>query len=156
MVRSDADARVQVSPADGRVLHFGEINGERVEQVKGMTYSLNALLGVSGSSVNQPDQLEFVNQQGKTVDGECPQGLGLAILSGTDDTTNPRQTKNSPKSTTSPTPSRPSSAPRPSRFRSRNNPNKATPTPALPRTRGRLRTSRSSRTRPRGRRMMRR
>ncbi|GHJ85757.1 hypothetical protein NliqN6_2159 [Naganishia liquefaciens] len=65
----DTSAEV-VSPADGRVLHFGEINGERVEQVKGMTYSLNALLGVSGSSVNQPDQLEFANQQGKTVDDE--------------------------------------------------------------------------------------
>lgn len=60
----------QVSPADGTVLHFGEINGERVEQVKGMTYSLNALLGVSGDSVNQPDQLEFVKQEGRTVDGE--------------------------------------------------------------------------------------
>ena len=34
-----------VSPADGRVLHFGEIAGEQVEQVKGITYSLQALLG---------------------------------------------------------------------------------------------------------------
>ncbi|KAJ9127914.1 hypothetical protein QFC24_000199 [Naganishia onofrii] len=55
-----------VSPADGTVLHFGEISGERVEQVKGMTYSLNALLGVSGNSVNQPDQLDFVKQDGRT------------------------------------------------------------------------------------------
>lgn len=35
-----------------------------------MTYSLNALLGVSGNSVNQPDQLEFVKQHGETVDGK--------------------------------------------------------------------------------------
>ncbi|KAJ9108924.1 hypothetical protein QFC21_000245 [Naganishia friedmannii] len=56
-----------VSPADGTVLHFGEISGERVEQVKGMTYSLNALLGVSGNSVNQPDQLEFVKEDGRTI-----------------------------------------------------------------------------------------
>ena len=35
-----------VSPADGKVLHFGTIKGFRVEQVKGITYSLDALLGV--------------------------------------------------------------------------------------------------------------
>ena len=35
-----------VSPADGKVLHFGTIKGLRVEQVKGITYSLDALLGV--------------------------------------------------------------------------------------------------------------
>ena len=35
-----------VSPADGRVLQFGEVRaGGQVEQVKGMTYSLDALLG---------------------------------------------------------------------------------------------------------------
>ncbi|CAE6482110.1 unnamed protein product [Rhizoctonia solani] len=38
-----------VSPADGTVLHFGSITHDgRVEQVKGLTYSLDALLG-SGS-----------------------------------------------------------------------------------------------------------
>jgi phosphatidylserine decarboxylase len=35
-----------VSPADGTVLHFGAVQGARVEQVKGLTYSLDALLGV--------------------------------------------------------------------------------------------------------------
>lgn len=40
---------VLVSPADGKVLHFGEIHGRRVEQVKGITYSLDALLGSSSS-----------------------------------------------------------------------------------------------------------
>jgi phosphatidylserine decarboxylase len=35
-----------VSPADGKVLHFGTIKDLRVEQVKGITYSLDALLGV--------------------------------------------------------------------------------------------------------------
>ncbi|KAF8473583.1 phosphatidylserine decarboxylase-domain-containing protein [Kalaharituber pfeilii] len=35
-----------VSPADGTVLHFGEVRpGGHVEQVKGMTYSLDALIG---------------------------------------------------------------------------------------------------------------
>lgn len=35
-----------VSPADGTMLHFGTVQGSRVEQVKGITYSLDALLGV--------------------------------------------------------------------------------------------------------------
>jgi len=40
------DAAVLVSPADGTVLHFGTIKDRRIEQVKGITYSLDALLGV--------------------------------------------------------------------------------------------------------------
>ncbi|TAQ85680.1 hypothetical protein B7494_g5990 [Chlorociboria aeruginascens] len=36
-----------LSPADGRVLQFGVIDSGEVEQVKGMTYSLDALLGTS-------------------------------------------------------------------------------------------------------------
>ncbi|KAJ9480201.1 Phosphatidylserine decarboxylase proenzyme 1, mitochondrial [Pseudozyma hubeiensis] len=43
------DESILVSPADGKVLHFGEIAGRRVEQVKGITYSLDALLGVSSA-----------------------------------------------------------------------------------------------------------
>ncbi|EKM48385.1 uncharacterized protein PHACADRAFT_109032 [Phanerochaete carnosa HHB-10118-sp] len=37
---------ILVSPADGTVLHFGTIKGGRVEQIKGSTYSLDALLGI--------------------------------------------------------------------------------------------------------------
>lgn len=36
-----------VSPADGKVLHLGVIHDGQVEQVKGITYSLDALLGSS-------------------------------------------------------------------------------------------------------------
>lgn len=43
----EIDDSILVSPADGTVLHFGEIAGRRVEQVKGITYSLDALLGVT-------------------------------------------------------------------------------------------------------------
>ncbi|KAF7303714.1 Phosphatidylserine decarboxylase proenzyme 1, mitochondrial [Mycena indigotica] len=43
--RPVADA-ILVSPADGKILHFGTIQDLRVEQVKGITYSLDALLGV--------------------------------------------------------------------------------------------------------------
>jgi phosphatidylserine decarboxylase len=42
-----------VSPADGLVIQFGQIEGGQVEQVKGVTYSLDALLGAKG-----PKQLE--------------------------------------------------------------------------------------------------
>lgn len=36
-----------VSPADGTVLHVGAVEGDRVEQVKGLTYSLGSLLGLN-------------------------------------------------------------------------------------------------------------
>ncbi|KAF9074884.1 hypothetical protein BDP27DRAFT_1359125 [Rhodocollybia butyracea] len=40
------DDAVLVSPADGQILHFGTVQGSCVEQVKGITYSLDALLGI--------------------------------------------------------------------------------------------------------------
>ncbi|KAI6047005.1 phosphatidylserine decarboxylase-domain-containing protein [Pisolithus marmoratus] len=48
------DNAVLVSPADGTVLHLGTIDGLHVEQVKGITYSLDALLGVERSSPGSP------------------------------------------------------------------------------------------------------
>lgn len=59
----------QVSPADGTVLHFGKIVNARVEQVKGLTYSLDALLGVSQSS-GESISVEFADRQGAEVDDE--------------------------------------------------------------------------------------
>jgi phosphatidylserine decarboxylase len=47
-----------VSPADGRVLHFGEIVGERVEQVKGITYSLQALLGSESAAAGERTEIK--------------------------------------------------------------------------------------------------
>src|SRR5437870_238271 len=35
----------QASPVDGRVLVCGEVSGDQVEQVKGVTYSLSQFLG---------------------------------------------------------------------------------------------------------------
>jgi phosphatidylserine decarboxylase len=43
----DPNQNALLSPADGRVLQFGTIDSGEVEQVKGMTYSLDALLGTS-------------------------------------------------------------------------------------------------------------
>ncbi|KAL1738072.1 phosphatidylserine decarboxylase-domain-containing protein, partial [Schizophyllum fasciatum] len=61
------DDAVLVSPADGTVLHFGTIKDSRVEQVKGITYSLDALLGVERPGTptaevkSTRDQMEVVN-----------------------------------------------------------------------------------------------
>lgn len=43
--RSIDEQAVLVSPSDGKVLHLGVIQDNQVEQVKGVTYSLDALLG---------------------------------------------------------------------------------------------------------------
>ncbi|KAH9990494.1 phosphatidylserine decarboxylase-domain-containing protein [Russula vinacea] len=52
--RPIADAAL-VSPADGTLLHFGAVQGARVEQVKGLTYSLDALLGVERPKSRTPN-----------------------------------------------------------------------------------------------------
>lgn len=41
----DPDTQALVSPSDGKVLQYGQIQGGDIEQVKGMTYSIDALLG---------------------------------------------------------------------------------------------------------------
>ncbi|KAK2762204.1 phosphatidylserine decarboxylase 1 [Arachnomyces sp. PD_36] len=46
----DPNPSALVSPADGRILQFGMIENGEVEQVKGITYSLHALLGETTSS----------------------------------------------------------------------------------------------------------
>ncbi|KAI1861207.1 uncharacterized protein JN550_011029 [Neoarthrinium moseri] len=57
------DPNALLSPSDGRVLQFGQIEGGEIEQVKGMTYSIDALLGkntptpsISSQSSSAPDQ----------------------------------------------------------------------------------------------------
>ncbi|KAJ9211443.1 hypothetical protein DTO166G4_6957 [Paecilomyces variotii] len=51
----DNDPRAIVSPSDGRVLQFGLIERGEVEQVKGMTYRLEALLGDTTPSAVDSD-----------------------------------------------------------------------------------------------------
>ncbi|KAI0021890.1 phosphatidylserine decarboxylase [Xylariomycetidae sp. FL0641] len=41
----DPHPNALLSPADGRVLQYGKIEGNDIEQVKGMTYTVDALLG---------------------------------------------------------------------------------------------------------------
>ncbi|KAI9862626.1 MAG: phosphatidylserine decarboxylase 1 [Vezdaea acicularis] len=50
----DPNQAALLSPADGRVLQFGTIEDGEVEQVKGMTYSLDALLGSTKSGASSP------------------------------------------------------------------------------------------------------
>lgn len=57
--RPVADAEL-VSPSDGKVLKFGVIENGEIEQVKGMTYSIDALLGISTKRLAAPTHnLEF-------------------------------------------------------------------------------------------------
>ena len=49
-----------LSPADGKILQFGQIERGEVEQVKGMTYSLEALLGsASPTFTGPPDEQDI-------------------------------------------------------------------------------------------------
>ena len=45
MVASVFGFHAQISPADGKILHFGRVKNCEVEQVKGVTYSLETFLG---------------------------------------------------------------------------------------------------------------
>ncbi|KAG0236482.1 phosphatidylserine decarboxylase 1 [Actinomortierella wolfii] len=67
-----------ISPSDGRVLHFGIVDGARVEQIKGMSYRLDHFLGenakadevadmlVSTHAANIVDEEEFAEVNGIT------------------------------------------------------------------------------------------
>ena len=60
----------QVSPADGKVLHQGIISeGRHVEQVKGITYSLDSLLGL-GTPAHTLDEARYDAAQGSIADEE--------------------------------------------------------------------------------------
>lgn len=51
-----------MSPADGKIVNFGTVEGGRVEQVKGSTYSLEALLAGTGQvDKSHPPPLPFVH-----------------------------------------------------------------------------------------------
>ncbi|KAL1856169.1 phosphatidylserine decarboxylase 1 [Paecilomyces lecythidis] len=65
----DSDPRAIVSPSDGRVLQFGLIERGEVEQVKGMTYRLEALLGEATPSAVDPNA---------TLDNQEPDPMNVA------------------------------------------------------------------------------
>lgn len=68
-VRPIAQAAL-VSPADGKILHFGTVEGARVEQVKGITYSLDALLGASTPSNSEAEKVPFAQSDAEKVSDE--------------------------------------------------------------------------------------
>ncbi|XP_061417475.1 phosphatidylserine decarboxylase proenzyme, mitochondrial isoform X1 [Lethenteron reissneri] len=45
--------KCMVSPADGKILHFGRVRNNEVEQVKGVTYSLESFLGPQGGTPSE-------------------------------------------------------------------------------------------------------
>ncbi|KAI5787078.1 phosphatidylserine decarboxylase [Geopyxis carbonaria] len=76
-----------VSPADGKVLQFGEVRaGGQVEQVKGMMYSLDALLGTqspiissqNSSNTSDKNRDDKVAEAGEKTDSIREQGDNLA------------------------------------------------------------------------------
>ena len=66
----DPNPTALLSPADGRVLQFGIIENGEVEQVKGMTYSLDALLGGPDprTSPNPSAPLNIFSSRNKAAD----------------------------------------------------------------------------------------
>lgn len=67
----DPNPNALLSPSDGRVLQFGAIESGEVEQVKGMTYSLDALLGTSGEeALSLPSHLApQITKRGRRLPG---------------------------------------------------------------------------------------
>ncbi|XP_059402879.1 phosphatidylserine decarboxylase proenzyme, mitochondrial-like isoform X2 [Carassius carassius] len=51
-VRPVCDSHCVISPADGKILHFGRVKNCEVEQVKGVTYSLETFLGPHNRTEN--------------------------------------------------------------------------------------------------------
>lgn len=68
----DTNASALLSPADGRVLQFGIIEHGEVEQVKGMTYSLDALLGSKSPGAGQEQELLTGTGESKSLDQTDP------------------------------------------------------------------------------------
>ncbi|XXH00463.1 tau 95 subunit of transcription factor TFIIIC [Hypoxylon texense] len=58
----DPNPNALLSPADGRVLQFGKIEGNDIEQVKGMTYTIDALLGKNTPTPSLSDKQEQEQQ----------------------------------------------------------------------------------------------
>lgn len=61
-VRPIADTEL-VSPSDGTVLKFGVIENGEIEQVKGMTYSVDALLGLKTTQLAAPSHAPDIDRE---------------------------------------------------------------------------------------------
>lgn len=45
---------LQISPSDGKILTFGQVKNSEVEQIKGVTYSLESFLGPRACTEDLP------------------------------------------------------------------------------------------------------
>ncbi|RYP56817.1 hypothetical protein DL771_011592 [Monosporascus sp. 5C6A] len=68
----DPNPNALLSPADGRLLQYGKIEGGDIEQVKGMTYSVDALLGKQSPapSLSESGQPAEGHRAKTAVDGD--------------------------------------------------------------------------------------
>ncbi|OCU01806.1 phosphatidylserine decarboxylase L homeolog isoform X1 [Xenopus laevis] len=60
--RPVCDSHSVISPSDGKILHFGRVKNCEVEQVKGVTYSLESFLGPQTWTENQLQKTSFQDQ----------------------------------------------------------------------------------------------
>ncbi|EEQ27155.1 phosphatidylserine decarboxylase 1 [Microsporum audouinii] len=71
----DPNPSALLSPSDGRILQFGMIERGEVEQVKGMTYSLEALLGMGTASPDSEPVHPTTRPMHKVDDDTDPENL---------------------------------------------------------------------------------
>lgn len=75
----DPNPRAILSPADGRVLQFGTIEHGEVEQVKGVTYSLDALMGGKAPSTStNPAAPSNMFQQPQSLPSDDPDAVAIS------------------------------------------------------------------------------
>ncbi|KAG9487373.1 hypothetical protein GDO78_007303 [Eleutherodactylus coqui] len=67
--RPVCDSHCVISPADGKILHFGRVKNCEVEQVKGVTYSLESFLGPQTWTENLPISKTSFQDQLVTKEG---------------------------------------------------------------------------------------
>lgn len=60
-----------VSPCDGRVLHFGNASNANIEQVKGVSYSLEAFLGPQWQSLEHKAYVESIKLKPESMLYQC-------------------------------------------------------------------------------------
>lgn len=80
----DANPNALLSPADGRVLQYGKIEGNDIEQVKGMTYTVDALLGKNTPTPSLSDKEPPIDQS-TSPDRAAAQTHGDEALVGADE-----------------------------------------------------------------------
>ncbi|KAM3939530.1 phosphatidylserine decarboxylase proenzyme, mitochondrial isoform 2-T2 [Leptodactylus fuscus] len=67
--RPVCDSHSVISPSDGKILHFGRVKNCEVEQVKGVTYSLESFLGPQTWTENLPISKNSFQDQLVTKEG---------------------------------------------------------------------------------------